>query len=163
MKKILYLLLSLCICACSDFPAKKWVEEAKCVDSIKIVPPNKFALTKDLQIKGLTLQQVEQLYGKRYFAFYENVKISSPTSLEGEDFSDNFSESDFLIEISVYHWIRDTTVLRKIEEKGSIPNAIFDYKGDLGLCLRIYFVKYNNHQIAFEGWQDSCRALLFME
>ena len=57
-KAIFSILLLFTACTQPKKSAKKWIEEAKCVDSVKIVGQNRYADINDFQVKGLTLQDI---------------------------------------------------------------------------------------------------------
>ncbi len=72
-KAIFSILLLLTACTQPEKSVKKWVEEAKCVDSVKIVSPHRWADIETFKIKGFTLQQVKKLYGDYNYTVYENI------------------------------------------------------------------------------------------
>lgn len=169
MKKILYLLLSLCICACSDFPAKKWVEEAKPLDSIHVVSPEEYADIEKLQLRGLTLEQVELLYGKHHWDGINNLNVNSPEEMP-EYLIDNynliayFKESDYPINISSFTWFRRDSTRKLFCQTNDDKQIEKAYQNkNLGQCLEIFFVKYDNKLIAFDAHQTDCWATFFAE
>ena len=91
-KAIFSILLLLTACTQPEKSAKQWVEEAKCVDSVKIVSPNRWADIETFKIKGFTLQQVKKLYGDYNYTVYENVKIYGPEDIPDSDFFRYFKE-----------------------------------------------------------------------
>ena len=105
-KAIFSILLLFTACTQPEKSAKKWVKEAKCIDSVKIVSPHIWADIETFKIKGFTLQQVKKLYGNYNYIVYENIKINGPEDIPDEDFSSDFVKSDYPTVISVYDWFR---------------------------------------------------------
>lgn len=156
IKNILFLIAVLFVSSCISNPntIEKMIANAKCVDSIKVVPQNEYAVTKDFQIRGLTLSDVKRLYGNTYFVGYENVNVSDLNSdISGYYFTDIFKEEDFPLNVSLYYWIRNARTLELMDKVEDV-SQLLDYKGDLGMCLSVYFVKYNNELIAIDAIQS---------
>ena len=166
MKKILIILLLFSACSQPDKSAKKWVEEAKCVDSVKIVGQNRYANINDFQVKGLTLQDIEKLYGHYNYAPLEHAKFDKPLDVEKDDLllflHHYFKESDYPVVISVYDWFRHPKINKMYPKINTIID-VSNHNGSLGMCMRAYFVEYEDKQIVFDAFQTDCRRLYFLE
>ncbi|MBO5632990.1 MAG: hypothetical protein J5965_28360 [Aeriscardovia sp.] len=166
MKKILIILLLFSACSQPDKSAKKWVEEAKCVDSVKIVGQNRYANINDFQVKGLTLQDIEKLYGHYNYAPLEHAKFDKPLDVEKDDLllflHHYFKESDYPVVISVYDWFRHPKINKMYPKINTIID-VSNHNGSLGMCMRVYFVEYEDKQIVFDAFQTDCRRLYFLE
>ncbi|MEE0997836.1 MAG: hypothetical protein U0L74_10790 [Paludibacteraceae bacterium] len=161
MKKFLQILSLIFFCSCNskNSTIEKWIEEANNINSIKIMPHD---TCSDLKVEGLTLQQIEKLYGKYDLIFNENRIIQSPSDvIEGEEFYE-FKESDFPIEICECVWIRDTRIKKLLLKNEDYYSFIHNSNEDLGMCIDIYFVKYNEQFIAFRSMQYPLKYL-FLE
>ena len=166
MKKILIILLLFSACSQPDKSAKKWVEEAKCVDSVKIVGQNRYANINDFQVKGLTLQDIEKLYGHYNYAPLEHAKFDKPLDVEKDDLllflHHYFKESDYPVVISVYDWFRHPKINKMYPKINTIID-VSNHNGSLRMCMRVYFVEYEDKQIVFDAFQTDCRRLYFLE
>ncbi len=166
MKKILIILLLFSACSQPDKSAKKWVEEAKCVDSVKIVGQNRYANINDFQVKGLTLQDIEKLYGHYNYAPLEHAKFDKPLDVEKDDLllflHHYFKKSDYPVVISVYDWFRHPKINKMYPKINTIID-VSNHNGSLGMCMRVYFVEYEDKQIVFDAFQTDCRRLYFLE
>jgi hypothetical protein len=149
-KAIFSILLLLTACTQPEKSAKKWVEEAKCVDSVKIVGQNRYANINDFQVKGLTLQDIEKLYGHYNYAPLEHVKFDKPEI------------SDYPVVISVYDWFRHPKINKMYPKVNNIWD-LSNYDGYLEMCMRVYFVEYEGKLIAFDAFQNDCGRLYFLE
>ena len=161
-KAIFSILLLFTACTQPEKSAKKWVEEAKCIDSVKIVSPHRWADIETFKIKGFTLQQVKKLYGDYNYTVYENVKIYGPEDIPDSDFSRYFKESDYPVVISVYDWFRHPKISKMYPKVNNIWD-LSNYDGYLGMCMRVYFVEYEGKLIAFDAFQNDCGRLYFLE
>ena len=162
MRNILIILLLFSACTQPEKSAKKWVEEAKCIDSVKIISPHRWADIETFKIKGFTLQQVKKLYGDYNYTEYENVKIYGPEDIPDMNFSHYFKESDYPVVISIYDWFRHPKISKMYPKVNELWKLRY-HKGSLGMCLRVYFVEYEGKLIAFESFQTDCRRLYFLE
>jgi len=165
-KAIFSILLLFTACTQPEKSVKKWVEEAKCVDSVKIVGQNRYADINDFQVKGLTLQDIEKLYGHYNYAPLEHVKFDKPIDVE-MDFSllflaNHFIKSDYPVVISVYDWFRHPKISKMYPKVNNIWD-LSNYDGYLGMCMRVYFVEYEGKLIAFDAFQNDCGRLYFLE
>ncbi len=138
------------------------MEEAKPLDSIKIVPSNNCADMDNFQIKGLTLPQVEKIYGKHHFVAINGARLNDPKEMPNEDFSGDFSKSDCPIVIYAFDWFRNPNTKKMFDKANGIWD-LYHYDGNLGMCMRVYFVEYNNQLIAFDAFQIDFRRLQFVE
>jgi hypothetical protein len=166
MRNILIILLLFSACSQPEKSAKKWVEEAKCVDSVKIVGQNRYANINDFQVKGLTLQDIEKLYGHYNYAPLEHAKFDKPLDVEKDDLllflHHFFKESDYPVVISVYDWFRHPKINKMYPKINTIID-VSNHNGSLGMCMRVYFVEYEDKQIVFDAFQTDCRRLYFLE
>jgi len=161
-KAIFLILLLFTACTQPEKSAKKWMEEAKCVDSVKIVSPHRWADIETFKIKGFTLQQVKKLYGDYNYIVYENIKINGPEDIPDEDFSSDFVKSDYPTVISVYDWFRHPKISKMYPKVNNIWD-LFNHNDSLGMCMRVYFVEYEGKQIVFDAFQTECDRLYFLE
>ncbi len=165
-KAIFLILLLLTACTQPEKSVKKWVEEAKCVDSVKIVGLNRYADINDFQVKGLTLQDIEKLYGHYNYAPLEHTKFDKPLDVEEDDLllflDQHFKESDYPVVISVYDWFRHPKINKMYPKVNNIWD-LSNYDGYLGMCMRVYFVEYEGKLIAFDAFQNDCGRLYFLE
>ena len=165
-KAIFIILLLLTACTQPEKSAKKWVKEAKCVDSVKIVGQNRYADINDFQVKGLTLQDIEKLYGHYNYAPLEHTKFDKPLDVEKDDLllflHHYFKESDYPVVISVYDWFRHPKINKMYPKINTIID-VSNHNGSLGMCMRVYFVEYEDKQIVFDAFQTDCRRLYFLE
>ena len=163
-KAIFSILLLLTACTQPEKSAKKWVEEAKCVDSVKIVGQNRYANINDFQVKGLTLQDIEKLYGHYNYALIENATFDKPEIVEDIllNLPHHFKESDYPVVISVYDWFRHPKINKMYPKVNNIWD-LSNYDGYLGMCMRVYFVEYEDKLIAFDAFQNDCGRLYFLE
>lgn len=165
IKNVLFLISVLFLSSCGSNPntIEKMRANAKCVDSIKAVPQNVYAGIKDLQIKGLSLSDVKCLYGETYFVGYEDVNVTDINSdISGFYFNKYFEEGDFPLNVSLYYWVRDPKTLDLMNKTRNVMQ-LYDIKSDLGMCLSVYFVKYNNDLIAFDAFQLKCEQTFFKD
>lgn len=165
-KAIFLILLLFTACTQPEKSVKKWVEEAKCVDSVKIVGQNRYANINDFQVKGLTLQDIEKLYGHYNYAPLEHAKFDKPLDVEKDDLllflHHYFKESDYPVVISVYDWFRHPKINKMYPKINTIID-VSNHNGSLGMCMRVYFVEYEDKQIVFDAFQTDCRRLYFLE
>ena len=113
------------VCSCQEKSAQKWMKEAHCTDSISIVSPDKIANINELKLKGLTLEQVESLYGHYHEVAFENRQIKSPMDLQkisDGEFARLFTNEDYPMYISA---LRRNTYLsiQKTHKCGNLQNA----------------------------------------
>ena len=192
MKYIAFTLIIFCICSCDNgiknrqkrtnnesFLIEKMIMNAKCVDSIEMIPPTVYADCDELV--GCSLQQIKQIYGDYDLVFTSHWEMKSLNDDDPEyEFSRIFSESDLPVVITAYDWIRDQSIKDRLKysiRDISVSDRMQDdeivrdlkYKTivdminsdiDMGKCMRIFFVKYKNQEIAFDGAQLDCRSLL---
>lgn len=167
MKILFFIVFIFLACGCKEKTAKKWMKEAYCTDSINIVSPDKIANIKELKLRGLTLQQVESLYGHYHEVAFENRQIKSPMDLQkipDSEFASLFTNEDYPMYISAYFWFRDPTTkyLFKHTENTQMWK-LAKRVGDLGLCMEVYFIKYDNKLIVFDAYQGDCWGMFFAE
>ncbi|SDG34402.1 hypothetical protein SAMN05216518_12721 [Bacteroidales bacterium KHT7] len=155
------------VCSCQEKSAQKWMKEAHCTDSISIVSPDKIANINELKLKGLTLEQVESLYGHYHEVAFENRQIISPMDLQkisDGEFARLFTNEDYPMYISAYFWFRNPTTKYLFEHTENAQMwKLAKRVGDLGLCMEVYFIKYNNKLIVFDAYQGDCWGMFFAE
>lgn len=105
-------------CSHPEKSAKKWKEEAKCVDFVRIAPQNRYADIDYLQLKGLTLQDVEKLYGHYNYAPLENAKFDNSETVEDLllCLPRYFTKSDYPVVISNYDWFRHPKISKMYQK-----------------------------------------------
>ncbi len=132
--KLLVVLCFICGCGKNEETIGIWIRNSANIDTVKIVPKEQnFADIDDFQIKGFTLEQVESLYGKSIGGLGDCKGVIVEDELgfiEGYDYSDLFSKSDYPITIKARDWKRDE-----------------------GRGLRVFFVEYKGKWIAFDAFQ----------
>ncbi|MCQ2225307.1 MAG: hypothetical protein MJZ14_06225 [Paludibacteraceae bacterium] len=153
---------------------------AKVVDSIQMISPYIYANSNDLGILGCSLQEIEQVYGEHDLVFSSHWELKSVADDDPEYcFSRFFKETEYPVIISGYDWIRDKSIQERLDSavenvrirdwsenhnimqdlKHKTLENIMESGTDMGKCLRIFFVKYKNKEIAFDGGQFDCRRL----
>lgn len=139
---------------------------AKVVDSIQMISPYIYANSNDLGILGCSLQEIEQVYGEYDLVFSSHWELKSVADDDPEYcFSRFFKETEYPVIISGYDWIRDKSIQERLDSavknvsKEEILQNIMESEIDMGKCMRIFFVKYKNKEIAFDGGQFDCRRL----
>ncbi len=154
--------------------------DAKDVGSIQIISPFVYANSNELGILGCSLQEIEQVYGEHDLVFTSHWELKSIADDDPEYcFSRFFKETEYPVIISGYDWIRDKSIQGRlnsavrnvsIKDWSENHNMIRDLKDkamrnimesgiDMGKCMRIFFVKYQGKEIAFDGGQFDCRRL----
>lgn len=145
----------------------KLILNSKSLDSIKIVSPNVYAGDEDLQIIGHTLTEIESLYGDFETNCYRcHFKSINDKSADEEEIHrlllSGFKASDFPLTVYGYDWVRNKKTRELIKSTGDVWK-LHDYKGELGMCLRVYFVKNDSSLIAYDAFQTKCDRLFFLE
>lgn len=120
-----------------------WVRNAIELEHIRVVPSTKaYAGVDELNLRGLTLEQVCSLYGRLDSSYAHTYGLSFPDRESAEDMGDldlsMFKDSDFPITIISPTWERDNVV------------------------LQVDFVKYMDKWVVFNANQYP-KELLFLE
>ena len=146
---------------------EKLISNAKSLDSIKIVSPNAYAEEKDLQIIGHTLSEIESLYGdyeiNSYRCYFKDIKDESVDESDIQILLlSGFKSSDFPLTVYGYDWIRNKRTRDLVKTSSDVWN-LSSHEDDLGMCLRVYFVKNDSSLIAYRALQTKCKYLFFLE
>lgn len=135
-----------------EHTAATLIKDAKCIDSIIIVPPDEEADINRLQLRGLTMEQVKKLYGD-YDAEVCNVCIETPEALPKENLEDIFIKSDYSLVVVICYWGREDESKRLLKSNDYLwdsPNP----HDSLGMCLKVSFVEYNGKKIVYDAIQS---------
>lgn len=75
-----------------------------------------------------------------------------------------FKESDYPINISSFTWFRRDSTRKLFCQTNDDKQIEKAYQNkNLGQCLEIFFVKYDNKLIAFDAHQTDCWVTFFAE
>lgn len=103
------------------------------LDTIKIVPANQnYAFPKDFNLYGLTIAEVEKLYGERSYCCWERRTHKNANDFY-EGYEGTFHEiKDYPVDIIAFVWERSKTD---------------------SICMKVYFVIENDDTIAIRAIQ----------
>ena len=134
-----------------EHTAATLIKDAKCIDSISIVPPDEEADINRLQLRGLSMEQVKKLYGD-FDAQVYNVCIDSPQCLPNENLDDIFVKSDYSMVVTICYWGREDKGKKLLKSN----DCLWNYQNpqdSLGMCLKVSFVKYKGENIVYDAIQ----------